>query len=173
MRLIEKTINRPGEKQKPCGPFARMAFVSVFACCGASQGGRGNGLANIARQGGLNRDDLPGLQMAEAERTGVQGLALDRVACFAVHSVADERVAKVGQVDADLVGAACRQSQFKQGRPSVGFDGSVMGNRAVAKRCYRPPVGVRFMGADRGVNRAGRRSDNALDEGDIRAFELA
>ena len=51
-------------------------------------------------------DPLAGHGMAETQPRGVQELAAQQSAGFAVHRVAQQRVAQVGQVHADLVGSA-------------------------------------------------------------------
>ena len=109
----------------------------------------------VGGQGGLDVDVLAGQGVDEAERLGVQRLAREpglgaRLLAGAVDGVADDRMADLGQMNADLVGPAGLEPAGEQGgdRAEV-FDDAIVGDRRSALR--------RGRGRRRGGGRRGRR----------------
>ena len=90
--------------------------------------------AEVGGQGGLDVDVLAGQGMDEAERLGVERLAVEvglgaRLVAGAVDGVADDRMADLGQVDADLVGpAGLEPAGDEGGHRAEPLDDAVMGD---------------------------------------------
>ena len=85
--------------------------------------------------------------MDEGERCRVKCLAGESAGSFVVEGIAEQRMADVSHVDADLVGAAGFEIEFEVGENGAVREGAVMGYRALA----------------------GGKVDGALDEGAVEA----
>ena len=85
--------------------------------------------------------------MDEGERCRVKCLAGESAGSFVVEGIAEQRMADVSHVDADLVGAAGFEIEFEVGENGAVREGAVMGYGALA----------------------GGKVDGALDEGAVEA----
>ena len=83
--------------------------------------------------------------MDEGERCRVKCLAGESAGSFVVEGIAEQRMADVSHVDADLVGAAGFEVEFEVGENGAVREGAVMGYGALA----------------------GGKVDGALDEGAV------
>lgn len=83
-------------------------------------------LFHIGRQGGADIDHLVCQWMAEVEPRGVQGLPLYAREAAAVEVVAEERMAEVREVDADLMRAARVKHEVDEREMPVCLHGVVM-----------------------------------------------
>ena len=89
--------------------------------------------------------------MDEGERCRVKCLAGESAGSFVVEGIAEQRMADVSHVDADLVGAAGFEVEFEVGENGAVREGAVMGYGALA----------------------GGKVDGALDEGAVEAGDRA
>src|SRR5215208_8366386 len=93
--------------------------------------------------------------------------------------VAQERVATMGQMNANLMGAAGLQPTCEQARNRaavlalIALEDLPMGDRLPAAGAYRPAVAGTCMAVDRGINGALGPVRHAPDEGEIAARERA
>ena len=127
----------------------------------------------VVRQAGLEAQDLAGFGVLEAQYMGVQGLSAKGLRALArafsgkqrrlglearaVGVVAEQRMADMGQMHPDLVGAAGLQPAGEQARDrlsvgsGVGFQQLPVGDRLAAVRrgppACRAPCGWRSSGA--------------------------
>ena len=85
--------------------------------------------------------------MDEGERCRVKCLAGESAGSFVIEGIAEQRMADVSHVDADLVGAAGFEVEFEVGENGAVREGAVMGYGALA----------------------GGKVDGALDEGAVEA----
>ena len=125
------------------------------------------------RRGGLDGDAVAGGQ-GEVEGLGVEhepGEA-DLAGLFAVAEIAEDGVADVVEVDADLVAAARRGLDAEQGRAVEALGGLPVGRgRLAAGRVDAHPAGAEL--AERGVDLAAVRGGDAVDEGEVGLADLA
>ena len=89
--------------------------------------------------------------MDKGERCRVKCLAGESAGSFVVEGIAEQRMADVSHVDADLVGAAGFEIEFEVGENGAVREGAVMGYGALA----------------------GGKVDGALDEGAVEAGDRA
>src|SRR5438067_5936801 len=82
-------------------------------------------LSERARQRRGEGQFFSGRRVDKAEELGVQAESIDGIARGAVHSVADDRTSRLGEVRADLVLAPRLQRHFEHGELLVRFDGAV------------------------------------------------
>src|SRR5262249_8578536 len=77
--------------------------------------GRARGLYPAGRWRALEGDRLPGTRMNRAEAARVQGEAAERIAAAPVRAVASDRMARIRELDADLMAPARSERQLEQG----------------------------------------------------------
>lgn len=111
--------------------------------------------------------------MDEGERCRVKCLAGESAGSFVVEGIAEQRMADVSHVDADLVGAAGFEVEFEVGENGAVREGAVMGYGALAGGKVDGALDEGAVEAgDRGVDGAGC-SGFAEGEGLIRAVDFA
>src|ERR1051326_921981 len=97
----------------------------------------------------------------------------------AIDGVTHERVADMGHMNPDLVGAAGLQPAFDEARDGFSvlageaLQNAPMGDRGPATGSYRDLVAAPRMAAERGVDRALRCQRRAPDEGQVGALKGA
>ena len=79
--------------------------------------------------------------MDEGERCRVKCLAGESAGSFVVEGIAEQRMADVSHVDADLVGAAGFEIEFEVGENGAVREGAVMGLRSARRRQSRRCAG--------------------------------
>ena len=109
------------------------AFLAGLADGGAGQAGHVaeglQGRFHVGGHGGGHRDLVLGDGVLEAQQLGVQGLTVQERALHPVDLVAQEGVAAVGELHADLVAAAGLQLDFHHGVAGQALDHAVVGDR--------------------------------------------
>ena len=111
--------------------------------------------------------------MDEGERCRVKCLAGESAGSFVIEGIAEQRMADVSHVDADLVGAAGFEVEYEVGENGAVREGAVMGYGALAGGKVDGALDEGAVEAgDRGVDGAGC-SGFAEGEGLIRAVDFA
>ena len=128
-------------------------------------------LFHIGRQGGADIDHLVCQWMAEVEPRGVQGLPLYAREAAAVEVVAEERMAEVREVDADLMRAARVKHEVDERELPVCLHGVVMraGGLSVGRDFAQDDA--RQRAGNRRVDEPLRRCVLALNQCEVLAVE--
>src|SRR2546426_9515364 len=112
-------------------------------------------VSHVARQGRLERDLPARDRVDEAQGAGVQGGPADEGRASAVAAVTDEGVARLGEVDADLIPAAGAQADGQQ--------------RGIGEALGHRVLGDRLLPLPRAAGRAHLESPPVLDETALQA----
>src|SRR5262249_50143142 len=125
---------------------------------------------------GRELDGLAGLRMEEAEPGRVEAEAAERVARAAVEAIADDRMAQLGELDAELVAPPGPEAQLEERRVGPARHHPVVGDGGPAGVGVAPSAKPLILDEPAG-QRAGVVADPALDDGRVDApgaplFEL-
>src|SRR5262249_39980457 len=117
---------------------------------------------------GRELDGLAGLRMEEAEPGRVEAEAADRVARAAVEAVADDRMAQLGELDAELVAPSGPEAQLEERRVGPACHHPVVRDGGPAGLGVAPDAQPLVLD-EPGGQRAGVGADPALDDGGVDA----
>lgn len=131
---------------------------------------------HVGWQRSLDAQGLAGHRVHESKCLGVKCLAGERggeaARCFAsVDGITHDRMADLGEMDPDLVGAPGFEAAGEQAAPEAEvFDHLVVRDcrNAVLRAVCDAAAAVAAVGHERPVNRSPGRLDDAVDHGEIR-----